>query len=81
MKTDKSLDILIAKAHKEIFQFSYNKYLYSVDDLVKYGLSSKIPHLIKLNKQVEKVSITNLAGYPLLHVKFKTNKKSKSLSS
>jgi hypothetical protein len=81
MKTDKSLDILIAKAHKEIFQFSYNKYLYSVDDLIEYGLGAKIPHLIKLNKQVEKVTVRNMAGYPLLHVKFKTNKKSKSLSS
>lgn len=74
---DSTLDNLITAAKNELYQFAYNKPIYTVNDLISYGLESKIPNLIKLLKYVENIKIRNVANYPVLHITFKPIEKRK----
>ena len=73
-----TFDNLVMAANNELYQFAYNKPIYTVADLISYGLEARIPNLIKLLKQVENIKIRNIGNFPVLQITFNDEKKEKS---
>ena len=75
-----TFDNLVMAANNELYQFAYNKPIYTVPDLISYGLEARIPNLIKLLKHVENIKIRNVANFPVLQIMFKPEKTEKPVT-